>query len=91
MGIEPVSETPEQFRRFVASDVLESDGHQRGSIESLSVLSGQFEVEVGDRVETVRAGESVRYRCDARHVIRNTGKETAHATMVCILKAAVME
>lgn len=71
--------------------VLESEGHQRGSIESLSVLSGQFEVEVGDRVETVRAGESVRYRCDARHVIRNTGKETAHATMVCILKAAVME
>lgn len=71
--------------------VLESEGHQRGSVESLSVLSGEFIVEVGDRVETVKAGESVRYRCDGRHVIRNVGTTTAHATMVCILKAAVME
>ena len=71
--------------------VLESEGHQRGSVESLSVLAGEFIVEVGDRVETVKAGESVRYRCDGRHVIRNVGQVTAHATMVCILKAAVME
>lgn len=74
-----------------AGGVLESEGHQRGSIESLSVLSGALEVEVGERSETVRAGESVRYRCDGRHVIRNAGEETAHAVMVCILKAAVME
>jgi transcriptional regulator with XRE-family HTH domain len=71
--------------------VLESEGHQRGSIESLSVLSGELKVEVGDRVETVGPGESARYRCDGRHVIRNNGNETAHAVMVCILKAAVME
>ncbi|QCK88119.1 helix-turn-helix domain-containing protein [Phreatobacter aquaticus] len=71
--------------------VLESDGHQRGSVESLSVLSGEFQVEVGDRVETAKAGESLRYRCDGRHVIRNVGPEPAHATMVCILKAAVMD
>lgn len=71
--------------------VLESDGHQRGSIESLSVLSGEFLVEVGEKEEMVRAGESIRYRCDRRHVIRNIGPGPAHATMVCILKAAVME
>lgn len=71
--------------------VLESDGHQRGSIESLSVIAGEFDVEVGERTERVRAGESIRYRCDRRHVIRNAGATTAHATMVCILKAAVME
>jgi XRE family transcriptional regulator, regulator of sulfur utilization len=71
--------------------VLESDGHQRGSVESLSVLAGELTVEIGDRVETAKAGESLRYRCDGRHVIRNAGKESAHATMVCILKAAVME
>ncbi|MEI8144305.1 MAG: XRE family transcriptional regulator [Alphaproteobacteria bacterium] len=82
-----------QWYDFVAEPggVLESDGHQRGSIESLSVLSGAFEVQVGDRTETVNAGESIRYRCDRRHVIRNAGTATAHATMVCILKAAVME
>jgi transcriptional regulator with XRE-family HTH domain len=70
---------------------LDSEGHQRGSIECLSVLEGTLEVEVGDRIETVEAGGTARYRCDRRHVIRNTGGAPARATMVCILKAAVME
>jgi transcriptional regulator with XRE-family HTH domain len=70
---------------------LDSEGHQRGSIECLSVLSGALEVEVGDRVEHVEAGGTVRYRCDRRHTIRNKGSEPATASMICILKAAVME
>ncbi|HEX2215678.1 MAG TPA: XRE family transcriptional regulator [Xanthobacteraceae bacterium] len=70
---------------------LDSEGHQRGSIECLSVLSGALEVEVAGHMERVQAGGTVRYRCDRRHVIRNVGTETARATMVCILKAAVME
>jgi XRE family transcriptional regulator, regulator of sulfur utilization len=71
--------------------VLESDAHQRGSIECLSVLSGELEVEVGGIIETATAGETLRYRCDRPHVIRNRGALPAHATMVCILKAAVMD
>ena len=71
--------------------VLESDPHQRGSIESLSVLSGELEVEVADVVERAKAGDTLRYRCDRRHIIRNVSDTPAHATMVCILKAAVME
>ena len=71
--------------------LLESDGHQRGSIESLSVLEGVFEVEVGDIVERVEAGASIRYRCDRRHVVRNIGTTPAKAVMVDILKAAVMD
>jgi XRE family transcriptional regulator, regulator of sulfur utilization len=70
---------------------LDSEGHQRGSIECLSVMEGQLEVEVADRVEKVEEGETVRYRCDRRHIVRNTGAVLARATMVCILKAAVME
>jgi transcriptional regulator with XRE-family HTH domain len=70
---------------------LDSEGHQRGSIECLTVLSGALEVEVGGRIERVEAGGTVRYRCDRRHTIRNRGSATARATMVCILKAAVME
>jgi XRE family transcriptional regulator, regulator of sulfur utilization len=70
---------------------LESEAHQRGSVECLSVLEGELEVEVADATETVKAGETLRYRCDRRHVIRNLGAKPAHATMVCILKAAVME
>jgi len=41
--------------------------------------------------ETAKAGETLRYRCDRPHVIRNLSGEPARATMVCILRAAVME
>ncbi len=71
--------------------VLESDPHQRGSVECLSVISGELEVEVAGVKETARAGETLRYRCDRIHIIRNVSDQPAHATMVCMLKAAVME
>jgi transcriptional regulator with XRE-family HTH domain len=70
---------------------LDSEGHQRGSIECLSVTEGTLEVEVAGRVERVEAGGTARYRSDRRHTIRNPGTTPARATMVCILKAAVME
>jgi transcriptional regulator with XRE-family HTH domain len=71
--------------------VLESDAHQPGSVECLSVTEGELEVEVGGERETAAAGQTLRYRCDRPHVIRNLSKAPARATMVCILKAAVME
>ncbi len=82
-----------QWYDFVADPggVLDSDAHQRGSIECLSVRAGELEVEVAGVKETARAGETLRYRCDRPHVIRNLGAVEARATMVCILKAAVMD
>jgi transcriptional regulator with XRE-family HTH domain len=71
--------------------VLESEPHQPGSVECLSVLDGELEVEVGGVVETARPGDTLRYRSDKPHVIRNRSLAPAHATMVCILKAASME
>ncbi|GGK18644.1 helix-turn-helix domain-containing protein [Salinarimonas ramus] len=71
--------------------VLDSDAHQRGSVEHLSVLEGEFEVEVAGVVQRARKGETLRYRCDRPHTVRCVGDETGRATMVCILKAAVME
>jgi XRE family transcriptional regulator, regulator of sulfur utilization len=71
--------------------VLDSDAHQRGSVENLSVIRGAFEVEVGGVTEVARAGESLRYRCDRQHIIRCVGDEPGHAMMVVILKAAVMD
>jgi transcriptional regulator with XRE-family HTH domain len=70
---------------------LVSEGHQRGSVECLSVLAGEAEVEIGGKAEHARTGETLRYRCDRQHIIRAVGPERLHATMVCILKAAVME
>ena len=70
---------------------LASEAHQRGSVECLSVVEGELEVEVAATIETARAGETLRYRCDRPHIIRNRSDKPAHATMVCILKAAAME
>ena len=71
--------------------VLESTAHARGSVECLSVLEGELEVEVGGSKEIVSEGETLRYRCDMPHSISNRGTKLAHATMVCILKAAAMD
>jgi XRE family transcriptional regulator, regulator of sulfur utilization len=71
--------------------VLDSDSHQRGSVECLSVLEGEFEVEVGGVTQQAKAGESLRYRCDRPHSVRCIGDKPGRATMVCILKAAVMD
>jgi transcriptional regulator with XRE-family HTH domain len=71
--------------------VLESDAHQRGSVECLSVLDGEFEVEIGGAIQHAKAGETLRYRCDRPHTVRCLGPSPGRATMVCILKAAVMD
>ncbi len=71
--------------------VLESEAHQRGSVESLSVSEGELEVEVGGATERAKAGETLRYRSDRPHTIRNLSQKPASATMVCILKAAAMD
>jgi XRE family transcriptional regulator, regulator of sulfur utilization len=71
--------------------VLESEAHQRGSVESLSISEGELEVEVGGAIERATAGETLRYRCDRPHTIRNVSQTPASALMVCILKAAAME
>lgn len=71
--------------------VLDSEGHQRGSVECLSVLDGEFEVEAGGLSKRAEPGETLRYRSDRPHSVRCVGDGRGRATMVCILKAAVME
>ena len=71
--------------------VLDSDAHQRGSVESLSVIEGEFEVDVAGAVQRARAGETLRYRCDRPHTVRCVSEATGRAMMVVIMKAAVME
>ncbi|MDI9849471.1 XRE family transcriptional regulator [Rhodoblastus sp. 17X3] len=70
---------------------LESEAHQRGAVECLTVIQGELQVEVAGEAEIVRMDETLRYRADRRHVIRNAGAAPARAEMICILKAAVME
>jgi quercetin dioxygenase-like cupin family protein len=60
-------------------------------VECLTVLEGELTVEAAAERENVRAGETLRYRADRPHLIRNDGVTPARAQMVCILKAAAME
>ena len=70
--------------RAEAGGMLESSPHPAGTVESLSVLRGALEVEIDGETREVRAGETLRYRGDAEHRIRNAGAEGAHATMLCL-------
>ena len=70
--------------RAEAGGVLESSAHPGGTVESLSVLEGVLSVEVGGETVEVREGETLRYRGDVEHVVRNSGTVEARATMVCL-------
>lgn len=65
---------------------LESEAHEPGSREHLSVLSGELEVSAGGSRQQVKAGETARYAVDGAHAIRNIGKKAATA-MLAVLHA----
>ncbi|WP_170984199.1 helix-turn-helix domain-containing protein [Rhodoligotrophos defluvii] len=71
--------------------VLESEPHQAGSEEHLSVLSGMLSVTVDGETREIKTGETLRYRGDRAHRIQNTGDDDAHATMVVVLRPPVPE
>lgn len=77
------------FRAQVGG-VLESDPHPKGSVENLSVLAGELEVWVDGDSKTVKQGETLRYRGDLPHRIKNIGDVPAHATMVNLVKSSAM-
>ena len=73
--------------RAQAGGVLESEPHSPGTIESLSLFSGMVEITVDGETQVLRPGETWRYRGDLPHKLVNISEESAHATMVNILKS----
>jgi len=69
--------------------VLESSPHPQGSVENLTILTGQLEVTIGGETWSAIEGETLRYRADRPHKITNRGAVPAHATMVNILAHSV--
>jgi transcriptional regulator with XRE-family HTH domain len=65
--------------------MLESDPHPAGSIENLTLLTGNVTVEVGEEAFQLAAGETARYCGDRPHRIVNTGDTLATALMVNLL------
>jgi len=75
--------------RAQAGGVLESSPHPEGSIENLTILTGEVAVEVEGERWTAKTGETLRYKADRPHRITNIGGTPVHATMVNILAHAV--
>ena len=65
--------------------VLESEPHPAGSVENLSLLSGQVSITVGEEHFTLSSGETARYAGDRPHRIVNEGDGVAVALMVNLL------
>lgn len=77
-----------QFEWYVltvqAGGVLESQAHEAGTHEHLSVMSGALEVGSDALVQRIKAGETARYAADRPHHIRNGGKSSASAWLVVV-------
>ena len=63
---------------------LDSQAHEPGSREHLTVHSGTLEVHAGAENARLRHGETARYAVDVPHRIHNPGKTTAQALLVVL-------
>jgi len=63
---------------------LESEPHEPGSREHLSVLSGTLEVSAGAERSRLKPGETARYAVDVTHAIHNPGKSVATALLIVL-------
>lgn len=67
-----------------AGGALESQAHEAGTREHLTVLTGALEVVSGDERQRLKPGETARYAVDRPHAIRNLGKGEATAWLVVV-------
>ncbi len=63
---------------------LESQAHEAGTREHLTVHSGALQVQAGDVQQKLQSGETARYAVDCQHSIRNPGKSVANAWLVVV-------
>lgn len=63
---------------------LESQPHEAGTQEHLSVMTGVLDVQAGDQIQRVKPSETARYGADQTHAIRNLGKTSASGWLVVV-------
>lgn len=63
---------------------LQSEPHEPGSREHLTVMSGALRVQSGEGVKQVARQETIRYAADVPHAITNIGKSAAIALLVVL-------
>lgn len=62
---------------LAAGGCLDSQPHEHGAVEQVTVISGKVEVRSGDAVDSVAAGSTVRYPADMPHRITALGSKGA--------------
>lgn len=67
---------------FEPHGALVSEPHEPGTAEHLTLIDGTLAVESGNQRQLVAVGETVRYRADQHHAIRNPGDHPARAIVV---------
>jgi transcriptional regulator with XRE-family HTH domain len=70
--------------KLLPGGALDSQAHEPGTREHLTVATGSMEVQVADAKQKLKVSETARYSADSPHHIRNTGKTTASAWLVVI-------
>ena len=63
---------------------LVSEPHGVGAAEHLTVLEGALQVQSGEEIVEVTAGDTARYPVDVPHAIRNRSDQAARALLVVI-------
>jgi mannose-6-phosphate isomerase-like protein (cupin superfamily) len=76
-----------QWYEFTAEPKAElvSEAHGTGSLESLTLCSGVLTVIVGDETQYICKGDTLRFRTDVAHRLKNEGKEKTRGFMVNLL------
>ena len=70
--------------RLQPGGVLDSQPHEPGTREHLTVSSGSMELQVADATQKLKTSETARYPADCKHTIRNSTKTAASAWLVVI-------
>ncbi|MGV8905261.1 MAG: helix-turn-helix domain-containing protein [Acetobacterium sp.] len=61
---------------------LKADPHLQGTEEMITVFSGALELGVCDKIYTLSAGDSIRFKSDVNHSYKNPGNETTKLSMI---------
>jgi transcriptional regulator with XRE-family HTH domain len=70
--------------RMQPGGALESQSHEPGTREHLTLTSGTLQVESGGEIQRMKVSETARYAADQPHAIRNPGKSAASALLVVV-------
>ena len=64
---------------------LTSESHGKGSLESITLCTGNLTITVGDEIMSICAGETLRYLTELPHKLKNEGNKDSHGFMVNLL------